>query len=142
MFVKFPEKVNVAAAPVVVSFHTALLFKVTSPLKAIARTVPDVDPKFIVPDIDVAPFTINGRYMVRIAPLLMVNPAQVIVPALVVTELTPVVAMTTTSVAAGTTPPTHVLPVAQSPPVAVLVIVAPCTKLAVINNITTNKSFP
>jgi hypothetical protein len=45
------------------------------------------------------------------------------VPADVVTAPVPVVAMTTSSVVAGAVPPTHVVPVAQSPPVAVLVLV-------------------
>ena len=72
LLVKLPEKVKVAAAPVIVSSQTAPAFKVTS-AKDIALTVPLVEPKLMVPVIDVVPVTVNGRYIVREAPVLIVR---------------------------------------------------------------------
>jgi hypothetical protein len=74
--------------------------------------------------------------MVSVAPLLIVSAAQVYeVPVwLPWTEFAPVVAMMTVSPATGTTPPTHVVLVPQTPPVAVLVIVAARTGLAIGHN--------
>jgi hypothetical protein len=54
---------------------------------------------------------------------LIVNDAQ-LAGASRVTEFPAVVAITTSSPATGATPPTHVDPVAQTPPVVVLVMVA------------------
>jgi hypothetical protein len=64
---------------------------------------------------------------VNIAPVLMVSETQD-TPVLKVTALTPVVAITTSSVESGATPPTQVLPKLQLPPVVVLVMVAPKSK--------------
>lgn len=141
LFVKLFVKVNVAAAPVVVSFHTAPPLSVTAPLKVIMRE-PAVDPKFIVPVIDVVPFTINGRHMVSTEPLLIVSPAQVIVLPEVVTAPAPVVAMTTESVASGTTPPTHVVVAAQSPPAGVLVLIAASAPAAITKPANPHKTKP
>jgi hypothetical protein len=57
-----------------------------------------------------------------------------------VTALPPVVAMTTSSVIAGTIPPTHVAPVDQSPPVAVLSMVAAEIRLG--KNANTSRNIP
>jgi hypothetical protein len=124
LLTKLFENAKVGLADVAVSVHTAPLFKVTSPLNVIKLEVVFVEPKLKVPVTDVVPFTIKGLFIVRVDPEFIVNPAQVIVPAAVVTAPAPVVAITAASVLLGATPPTQVAPVAQSPPVAVLVIVA------------------
>jgi hypothetical protein len=131
LLMKLFAKVKVGIAEVAVSVHIAPLFKLTSPLKVIRLEVAFVDPKFKVPVTEVAPLTMNGLFMVRVAPLLMVNPAQVIVPAAVVIAPAPVVAITAASVLVGATPPIQLAPAAQSPPVVVLVIVAACIKLVI-----------
>lgn len=123
LLTKLFENAKVGVAEVEVSVHTAPLFKVTSPLNVIKLEVALVDPKLKVPVTDVVPFTIKGLFMVRVDPEFMVNPAQVIVPAAVVIAPAPVVAITAASVVAGATPPIQLAPAAQSPPVAVLVIV-------------------
>jgi hypothetical protein len=130
LLTKLFENVKVGMAEVAVSVQIAPLFKVISPLNVI-KLVVEVDPKLNVPVTDVAPFTINGRFMVSVAPELIVNPAQVIVPLRVVTTPAPVVAITAASVVAGATPPTHVAPTAQSPPAVVLVIVAAYNELVI-----------
>ena len=132
--------------PALVSSQTAPEFKVTAPVKVIVLVVPDVEPKLIVPVILVAPRIVVFRLIVIVPPLLTVKIPKVIVPPLIVskaplftvtvlvavcvmfpvilTELAPVVAIIIVSPAPGTTPPTHVEPVDQVPPVAVLVMVA------------------
>ena len=126
LFTRLLPKVKSAAAPVVVSFQTAPLLSITAPLNVIVRTVVLVEPKFILPDMVVAPLTVKSRYIVSVAPLLMVSAAHVYDAPMVLpcTLLAPVVAIITESVAAGATPPTQVLPVPQTPPLAVLVLVA------------------
>jgi hypothetical protein len=118
LFVRLPVISITAAAD---SFHTPPVLIVISPLNAL---VPVVLVKLIVPVIDVFPFTVNENApTVKILPLLIVNPAQV-VPALKATVFAPVVAIITASVVVGNTPPCHVEAVPQLPPVVVLVIVA------------------
>ena len=80
LFVRLPPKVKVSKTvlvPPFVSSQTVPLLSVTLPLNAIARTVVEVEPKSIVPLIDVDPFTVNGRSITSVAPLLIVSPAQV-----------------------------------------------------------------
>jgi len=110
LFTRLFAKVNTAAAPVIVSFQTAPLLSVTAPLNVMVRTVVLVEPKFIVPEMVVEPLTVKFRYMVSVAPVLMVSAAHVYdAPTrLPCTLLAPVVAMITESVAAGATPPTQV----------------------------------
>ena len=104
-----------------VSFHTAPALRVILPAKVFVPVAPE---KLILPVISVVPFTVNAKSgTFNILPLFTVSPAQV-AAAPRVTELEPVVAITTTSVAIGTFPPTHVAPAPQVPPVTLLVIVA------------------
>jgi hypothetical protein len=156
-FVKLPAKAKFAEAPVVVSFQMEPLLRVTMPVYVIVLTVPLVEPKFIVPEILVAPSIVIERRIVAVPPLLIVKEPNVMVPPLVVNvapELTvtepaavwvniaeiftapaPVVAIMTASPAEGTTPPIHVPPAFQFPPAGVLVIVAPCANDTVRNSI-------
>lgn len=59
LLVNEPEKLIIAAAPAVVSFHIPPELMVTAPLKAIVRVVALLDPKFIVPVTTVFPFTVK-----------------------------------------------------------------------------------
>lgn len=146
LFVRLLAKENVAAAPVVVSFQTAPLLRVTAPLKVMVRAVVLEEPKLIVPLIEVAPITIIDLYIVTVPPGFIVSAPKIKVPpevvsvaplftvtdpaavwlmlAPMVTALAPVVAMITASPTPGTTPPTQVDAVAHVPPVVVDVIVA------------------
>ena len=119
LFVKLPAKTITAAAA---SFQIAPLFNVTSVLNVL---VPPIALKLIVPDIAVGPvFTVNAKPPTSSKlPLFIVSPAHVAAE-LIITLLAPVVAIITSSVASGITPPTHVVVVAHAPPAAVLVLVA------------------
>jgi len=119
LFAKLPPKEKVAAAPVVVSFQTAPLLSVTSPVNVMTRAVVLVEPKFIVPEMVVAPLTVNDRHMVSEAPLLMVRDPHTNVLALLVTGEP--AAIITGSVAVGVPFGLHVVVVDQSPPAPVLV---------------------
>ena len=80
----------VAPFPVAGVVHTAPLFSVTSPVNVIARAVPLVDAKLMVPEILVAPVTVRGRLMVTIPPALIVKaPKLRVVPVDVAASLPP-----------------------------------------------------
>ncbi len=135
--------------PTLVSSQTAPALRVTAPVNVIVRAVVPVAPKLILPVMVVAPSIVVVRLMVMVPPLLTVKAPKTRVPELMVslaplftvtepaavcvievvilTDPVPVVAIITVSPVAGATPPTHVEPVDQVPPVAVLVIVAACT---------------
>ncbi|MBI3811725.1 MAG: hypothetical protein HY283_05920 [Nitrospirae bacterium] len=101
-----------------------------------------------------APLPINDPFTTRfpetprvdveassIAPLLMVR--LVIVEAIEsVTEFPDVVAITASSVERGATPPTQVVPVDQSPPVVVLVMMAACVSLSGIKKVAVKNNRP
>jgi hypothetical protein len=96
---------------------------------AVPENITPPDPEVKVPKLLKSPVRVMALAPgVKIAPTLMVSDTHVI-GALSVTEFPPVVAMTTSSVATGTIPPTHVEPVFQPPPVVVLVMVAAVKKL-------------
>jgi hypothetical protein len=88
----------------------------------VKRTVPLLGVK--VPLLSHAPVIVRVKALdTRILPKLIVKDAQA-ASASITTEFEPEVAIMTASPATGTTPPTHVVVVAQFPPVEVLVIVA------------------
>lgn len=122
LFVKLLAKAKVAAAPVVVSFQTAPLLSATAPVNVIVRAVALVDPKFIVPEMDVAPLTVRFRRMVRIAPGLTVSAVHETVATVHVTGDPE--AIMTVSAATGTCAGLQVPAVPHSPPLPVLVIIA------------------
>lgn len=99
----------------------------------------------MVPLLSKLPVTVNVLVpRDKMDPEFTVKPTQaVLVPT--VTTLLPVVAITTLSVVAGTTPPTQVVPKDQVPPVALLVMVAACKgvdiPVAIINMATIRKTF-
>jgi hypothetical protein len=111
LFIRLPPKLKVF--PGVVSFHTAPLLSVTSPVNTFAR---EVVLKLIVPEIFVAPFTVKSWDVVSETPLLMDNDATVIA-----TSPVTAFAMVTSSAAAGTPrapvhpPPAHVAAALQAP---------------------------
>ena len=95
LFVKLPPKMKAATAPVVVSFHTAPLLSVTSPVKVMVRLVVLVEPKFIVPDIAVAPVTVKSRCTVTVPPVLIVSaPNETVVELVVALSVPPLLIVT------------------------------------------------
>lgn len=75
LFVKLLAKLYVSLAPLPEegSVQTAPLLRVTAPVKFIAREPPEVEPKFTVPEIFVAPRTVTLRDKLAMPLLLIVN---------------------------------------------------------------------
>jgi hypothetical protein len=119
-----PEPVNVTAAldPVEVPLNDQF------PVRETVLNELDV-PVVHVPAPLTSPLTVSTLPLDMLRVPVMVIPAQVRLPPVI--TVAPL-AMTTASVAAGTTPPTHVDPVPQLPPVAVEVMVAACAGVVVI----------
>ena len=119
-----PPKENVAAAPVVVSSQSAPPRSVTSPLKEITRDVEVLEPKWMVPAMEVEPLTVKGRCTVRTASLLIDNDAHTNELLEPVDETGAPAAMITSSAAVGTLAGLQVAATDQTPPDPVLVLVA------------------
>ena len=97
LLAKLPPKEYVLLSPLellAASVQTAPLFRVTSPVKTIGLAVPLVEAKFIVPDIDVVPLTVNPRFIFTVPPLLMISEPIVCGPLAVDVSIAPLFTVT------------------------------------------------
>ena len=84
-----------APFPVAGSVQTAPALRVTFPVKAIALDVPLVEAKVTVPEMLVAPCTVNAREQLNLPPVLIVNaPKLAVTPVVVMFNIAPLLMVT------------------------------------------------